>query len=240
MKIVRENITDQIYEVLKKKIVSGEWPAGYKLPSEGELSEMLGVSRMSLRVALQKLNVMGLTETVMGGGTHVRSFSMKPYLVELYRMGIVTDDYVEINEFLQAVESDCIRLAFEKGNFQEGVADLEVMYREMEETLARDDLDAFEQVDLRFHTRIAQMADNRIFLMIYSAFADLFYSAFRASVEYSFRYFGSYKVVLSHHRNIVEGLRAGDLERCLLEEEMSSEQWRKKDYMKMNSGESDS
>ena len=53
--IKKEMLTDQIYSTLKEMILSGQWPEGYRLPSEPELAAQFGVSRMSLRMALQKL-----------------------------------------------------------------------------------------------------------------------------------------------------------------------------------------
>lgn len=45
----------EIYETLRQKIVSGEWPAGYRLPSEHELARAFGCARMTLGKALGAL-----------------------------------------------------------------------------------------------------------------------------------------------------------------------------------------
>ena len=55
MKIKTVNITDQVVEYLKENIESGKWNIGEKIPSENQMVMELGVSRSSIRSALQYL-----------------------------------------------------------------------------------------------------------------------------------------------------------------------------------------
>lgn len=61
----------QIAEGLLDRIESGELTPGDRLPSERELSQMLGVNRMTLRRALQLLESQGLLLRRQGDGTYV-------------------------------------------------------------------------------------------------------------------------------------------------------------------------
>ena len=61
----------QIQEYLAAKIDSGELLPGDKIPSERELSEQLGVSRMTVRQALTTLVLEGRLKRVQGAGTFV-------------------------------------------------------------------------------------------------------------------------------------------------------------------------
>ena len=56
---------------LRDQIVRRAWPPGSKIPSENQLTRRLGVSRVSLREALQNLASLGLLESRQGGGTYV-------------------------------------------------------------------------------------------------------------------------------------------------------------------------
>ena len=56
MKIKTVNITDQVVEYLKENIESGKWNIGEKIPSENQMVMELGVSRSSIRSALQYLD----------------------------------------------------------------------------------------------------------------------------------------------------------------------------------------
>ncbi|WP_054680000.1 FadR/GntR family transcriptional regulator [Microbacterium sp. No. 7] len=58
---------------LRRKIVSGEWPVGSKIPTEPELMEMLGVGRTTVREAVRSLATLGLLEPAVSRGTFVRS-----------------------------------------------------------------------------------------------------------------------------------------------------------------------
>lgn len=61
----------QIADQLQRLIRNGEFPPGSKLPAERELSQMLGVSRASVREALIALEVVGDVEVRVGHGVVV-------------------------------------------------------------------------------------------------------------------------------------------------------------------------
>lgn len=63
----------QIAETLIEQIDSGELEAGTRLPSERELAKQLGVNRMTLRQALNMLELRGLLVRRQGDGTYVTS-----------------------------------------------------------------------------------------------------------------------------------------------------------------------
>ncbi len=61
----------QIAERLTDRIKTGKLTPGARLPSERELSESLGVNRMTLRQALHLLETQGLLVRRQGAGTYV-------------------------------------------------------------------------------------------------------------------------------------------------------------------------
>jgi GntR family transcriptional repressor for pyruvate dehydrogenase complex len=74
-KLKTQSLRMQVYVKLKEKLLSGEWKSGEKLPSENELCKIFGVSRVTVRAAVQQLEILGLLEICHGGGTFVRDFS---------------------------------------------------------------------------------------------------------------------------------------------------------------------
>jgi GntR family transcriptional repressor for pyruvate dehydrogenase complex len=74
-KIVPKKISDEIYEQIKEMILEGKLHPKEKLPSERELSKKLGVSRASLREALNKLSAQGFIEQIPGEGTFVKTIT---------------------------------------------------------------------------------------------------------------------------------------------------------------------
>ncbi|MCI1287577.1 MAG: GntR family transcriptional regulator [[Lactobacillus] timonensis] len=61
----------QIHNDLRKSIEDGKWGVGEKIPAERELASEFGVSRMTLRQAIQTLVDEGVLERRVGAGTFV-------------------------------------------------------------------------------------------------------------------------------------------------------------------------
>src|SRR5512133_3502209 len=63
--------SSQIADQIRSSILAGEFSPGDKLPPERELAEMFGVSRPSVREALNMLSSSGLVMSYQCGGTVV-------------------------------------------------------------------------------------------------------------------------------------------------------------------------
>lgn len=61
----------QIETYIRTKIESGEWPSGFKLPTETELCQFFGVSRTTIRQAVNSMVEGGLLVRRQGSGTYV-------------------------------------------------------------------------------------------------------------------------------------------------------------------------
>jgi DNA-binding LacI/PurR family transcriptional regulator len=62
---------EQVYEKLRTEILNGTLSAGSKLPREVNLSQNLGISRVTLRPALKRLEQEGYIQRLHGRGTYV-------------------------------------------------------------------------------------------------------------------------------------------------------------------------
>lgn len=72
-----------VYNKLFKMINEGTFPEGSRLPSEPDLSKLLGVSRTTLRQALALLQDDGLVKNIRGKGNFIiKSYSDKPVGLE--------------------------------------------------------------------------------------------------------------------------------------------------------------
>ena len=67
--IIHSSITEQVVQYFKDNINAGNWTVGEKIPSENRLTETLGVSRASVRTAIQYLIALGVLESRHGKGT---------------------------------------------------------------------------------------------------------------------------------------------------------------------------
>ena len=71
----------QVADALRARIMSGEWPAGMKLPSETHLRQEYAVGRGTVRQAIAALRAEGLLEVQHGFGTRVRSTSQRQEVI---------------------------------------------------------------------------------------------------------------------------------------------------------------
>ncbi|HVP75153.1 MAG TPA: GntR family transcriptional regulator [Gaiellaceae bacterium] len=65
-----QSVVDQVYDVVRSRILSGDLPGGSRLP-QTSLAEELGVSRTPLREALRRLSTEGLVELEANRGATV-------------------------------------------------------------------------------------------------------------------------------------------------------------------------
>ncbi len=88
-KAAPEPLYQQIKNTIQDKIRNGDWSAGEKLPSENELVNALGLSRMTIHRALRELTQAGLINRVHGIGSFVADVPRHASLIEL-NLGIVS------------------------------------------------------------------------------------------------------------------------------------------------------
>ena len=62
----------QIAEIIRKRIATGEYPKGSRIPTESEMVETWEVARTTARRAIALLREEGLVDTVPQRGSYVR------------------------------------------------------------------------------------------------------------------------------------------------------------------------
>ena len=62
---------ERIKQFVVRKIESGAWPEGHRVPSESELAEGFGTARMTVHSALKDLAALGMLSRRPGAGTRV-------------------------------------------------------------------------------------------------------------------------------------------------------------------------
>jgi len=75
-------LTEAAVQELQHAIQNGVYPPGSQLPSEAELTKLLGISRVTVREALRRMEERGIILRRHGAGTFVRSGSILNYLNE--------------------------------------------------------------------------------------------------------------------------------------------------------------
>ncbi|MGB6102950.1 MAG: GntR family transcriptional regulator [Pusillimonas sp.] len=69
----------QVADILRDKIIGGEFSTSTPLPTETELMRDFGVSRTVVRQAMQSIETLGLVRRIAGKGTFVRDSSQYPF-----------------------------------------------------------------------------------------------------------------------------------------------------------------
>jgi len=153
-------VSDAVAAMLERRILEGSLKAGDRLPSERDLSAELGVSRPSLRAAIQQLAAKGMLATRHGGGSFVTD-RLDAHFVDPWQQmlgGHPTLQY-DLLEFRQMLESQAAGLAAERAT----AADLERIDRahaSLELAYASDDLETCVDQDVAFHQAISEAAHN--------------------------------------------------------------------------------
>lgn len=185
----KTSAADAVFEALRSQISSGVWKVGDRLPSEGELAERYGVNRLTVRVALQKLNALGVVETRAGAGTHVIEFDFENYLRMASKFYGRGDMLQEITEFRNHLEIECARLACERAT-DEDLAELERLALEHRRVwIDSQDVEHDEwcrrvaAADLEFHEQVVRMSHNRLFIYAFSVAREPVYEYILFSVS---------------------------------------------------------
>lgn len=112
--IKQTRVADEIMAQLKEAILSGDFKAGEKLPSERELTETFQVSRVVVREAIRALEMTGFVEIRQGaqGGAFVQELGLGHLVgsyLDLFMAGQVS--VAELVQVRQHIEPEITRLA---------------------------------------------------------------------------------------------------------------------------------
>jgi len=203
-----KKVSTQIADQIRSSILSGEFTPGDKLPPERELAEMFGVSRPSVREALNVLASSGLVQSYQGGGTVVMSLvdtSGTNTLSDLIR--VQQDRALDVIEVRKCMESWTAWYAAERA-LPEDIRRLEEIITGMERNL--DGLLPSEDLDANFHIVIARATHNIVWLhlmqSLFDAMKEFQQSVWRAVYITSDDHHQLYR----HHRSIFEAIRLRD------------------------------
>jgi GntR family transcriptional regulator, transcriptional repressor for pyruvate dehydrogenase complex len=213
-KIVRDGVTDQVYGQLKENIKKGVWQPGEKIPSENQLVSLFGVSRASIRMAIQKMITLGLLESKVGDGTYVRASGPGAYISELVSLGVKPQDQIEVMEFRKALETEALRLAAERAT-DEDLVELEKIHNRAREAHKKRDLETYFKEDFQFHTQIFKMSKNTIFVTAIETLGNLLFPHFYTTAKVFFETFEVPSDREDKHTVILEGLKKRDGKACV-------------------------
>lgn len=165
-----EKAYEKVIDYIENRILEGSFEVGDKLPSERELSQMLSVSRNSVREGIRILEIIGVISSQHGIGNYIADHFDKT-LVQVMTMMYALEKmtYNEIREFRYAVEFQALVLAMdnitaeEKEKLQKHLYLLENSDNEEEKVYS----------DKMIHYTIVEASGNRLVIANYLALTKI-------------------------------------------------------------------
>jgi len=196
---VYEEVARQLQQLISEKLRPGD-----KLPAERELAEMLGVSRSSIRDAMQSLKLMGLVEPRQGAGTVVREVSSETLVNPLSQVISHRRQLVgELLDFRMMLEPPLAARAATHASPEE-MAEMDEILHRQEEKLSAGEL-AIEE-DSEFHYTIAMASGNSVVLKVLDVIMDMLRETRARSLQRE----GRPQKSLAGHRRILIAIKRHD------------------------------
>jgi len=204
-----KRISDQVFDQLRELIFRGEFKAGEKILTERELAEAFGVSRTSVRDAINKLVVMGLLDQKQGQGTFVRSpeskeKSLLATMVE--SQGASISDLLEVRMGLECNAAAMAASRAVEKDFQFMEKSIEEMQKEVKSGRLGTEADA------SFHMAIAYATNNPLQVFIMKNFYDFLFTGIKVNLEGLYKIPSNIDTILEQHTLIYQAIRKGNPE----------------------------
>lgn len=220
-KISRATLSEQLYEELQTQILSGELKKDEKLPGETALADMYGVSRLTVRAALQKLAAVGLISVRIGEGSFVNGMNFDNIMEQISHLISQAKLNQYLPEFRTSIEIQCITLAVERATEKE-LQHLSKLAGDLTEAAETGNIENYMQHDYKFHHYLCHMSANPLYEMVYSAIKELLITSMHTNLSYMTiedPSKGGLKESARYHAAFVDVLRTRDKDKALKEME---------------------
>lgn len=184
-KLLRVNLSDIIADNIHQDILDEKIKPGYRFPPHEVLCERWGVSRVTLREALKKLDTKGLIEIHQGKGTYVRDYN-KDLIEKQFEFHSLLGEktIIQLFEARKIIETALVDLATRRIT-EEEIDSFDSILKDMAETVREGDPLRFARYDFKFHKIIGTLAKNDVLLMMLEKIHLLIESQQREMFEYA-------------------------------------------------------
>lgn len=205
--INKKSTLEIIIQQIKNQIKKGILKPGEKLPSERKLADQLGVSRASVREAIQALAFSGYLEVIQGKGTYI--LEMATRYDEIVNFFSEFSDY-SLDYLMEArimLEGEFARLAALNAS-QEEIDLIERIFNEIDSS---GDLNSFVVKDLEFHLTIAKATHNPIMNGLMKIIGEMLYKETQKIIEISEN---TRENTIETTRDLVQAIKKGNAEQA--------------------------
>jgi len=209
--IRRTTAVEAVFAALQDMIASCELSPGSQLPSQDKLAEEFGVSRNTVREAVNKLAALGLVTVRQGSGTVVNEGRPGGYVDSL--LGHLMLEPVTVSEFVEArliLERASVRLAAEDGD-PAALAEAAQAVERQRSAVEKHDGAAFVKHDAAFHVALAKSSGNSVLARFLQITRDLLERFLSAGVETP----GAVELDFRRHSEVLEAVRLHEAGRAV-------------------------
>lgn len=173
-------ISDKIADQIIQSIETGTWEPGDRIPSEQQLCQMYGASRVSIRSALQKLTGQGLVKTIKGKGTFVNKIPTEQTQNDIFEFSITNkSDRINLFEFRKIIEVESAYIAALRADAAT-IQALNDSVSQMRNAVTNEDMAKY---DAEFHRLIAEATCNPFIIKLYYLLKDAYIQMFSQNVS---------------------------------------------------------
>ncbi|MBT6337690.1 MAG: FadR family transcriptional regulator [Desulfobacula sp.] len=172
-RLISSNLVGQVFDALKKDILSGKIKIGEKLPRQEELAAQFGVSRPVIREAQNKLSSIGLIDSQQGRGTFVCAAEATNLIESLmHKFNSENDSFKELFEVRFLLEGAIIKMAADKIS-KKNLVNMRFYMDHMNECVKKKDYSRVPHFDMGFHNELVLATDNSLLQQLYESIYEI-------------------------------------------------------------------
>jgi GntR family transcriptional regulator, transcriptional repressor for pyruvate dehydrogenase complex len=179
--IKRDSTSEKIIQQIKEQIKAGVLKTGEKLPSERQLSEIMGVSRTSVREAIQALAFSGYLNVIQGKGAYITEDAKTHDQLNNLIENIPDMSLDTIMEVRIMFEGEFARLAAIRATEEE----IEEINRHFQEMKDANTTSLFVLKDWDFHLSVAKATHNQLMNTLMNILGGLLHKETSKIIKYS-------------------------------------------------------
>ncbi len=164
-----DSVADELFDWILAKIAQGKWPVGYTIPTEKDLIEQFGISRIAVRECMLKLRAFGILNGSRGRRTTVARIDSRQlgHLFPLILANEGKQSFEHVFQLRLMIESQAAYLAAQSRSEEQSAKMYEIL--QGEEALPEGDTGRWIGKDRSLHLEVAKATQNPLIPLLVEA-----------------------------------------------------------------------